>query len=256
MGEIDDHFRGTPAVRRRRLGRGPGRTGRDRRSGATRRVVVEIGEVTIDLGDGAPQTAPEASAPALGFDADALPSGSRTASRGSGSSPSPHQETSVEEAHGSQDRLSRERHELPPLIFRFQFNPELLTEKKTFKYDPANSVRQVGLRPDRGGERSSAGSRASTRMWRRWGSLLIGVKPLEPVEGEPRTFELEFKLDASVPGPLDGDDHSAAASGPTSPCSARSWCRPGRRPTSPRCSSAGKWAASRTPGVHAQLRGL
>ena len=33
------------------------------------------------------------------------------------------------------------------------------------------------------------------------------MKPLEPVEGDPRTFELEFKLDASVPGPLDGDDH-------------------------------------------------
>ena len=28
----------------------------------TRSVVVEIGEVTIDLGDGAPQTAPEAAA--------------------------------------------------------------------------------------------------------------------------------------------------------------------------------------------------
>jgi hypothetical protein len=40
-------------------------------SGATRSVVVEIGEVTIDLGDGAPQTAPEAMAPATGFDADA-----------------------------------------------------------------------------------------------------------------------------------------------------------------------------------------
>ena len=36
----------------------------------TRTVVVEIGEVTIDLGDGAPQTGPEASAPASSFDPD------------------------------------------------------------------------------------------------------------------------------------------------------------------------------------------
>ena len=35
----------------------------------------------------------------------------------------------------------------------------------------------------------------------------MATRPLEPVEGELRTFELEFKLDASVPGPLDEGDH-------------------------------------------------
>jgi hypothetical protein len=94
----------------------------------------------------------------------------------------------------------------PPLIFRFQFNPELLTEKKTFKYDPANAFGKWGLD-------QTAAESGITKLYgfykdvEEWGSLLIGVKPLEPVEGDPRSFELEFKLDASVPGPLDGDDH-------------------------------------------------
>jgi hypothetical protein len=94
----------------------------------------------------------------------------------------------------------------PPLIFRFQFNPELLTEKKTFKYDPANAFGKWGLD-------QTAAESGIMKLYglykdvEEWGSLLIGVKPLEPVEGDPRSFELEFKLDASVPGPLDGDDH-------------------------------------------------
>ena len=38
-------------------------------------------------------------------------------------------------------------------------------------------------------------------------SLLVATRPLEPVEGDLRSFELEFKLDASLPGPLDEGDH-------------------------------------------------
>jgi hypothetical protein len=96
---------------------------------------------------------------------------------------------------------------VPPLIFRFQFNPELLSEKKAFKYDPANAFGKWGF------DQLSAGGSFGARVVggfkdaKEIGSLLLGTKPLEPVEGEPRSFELEFKLDASVPGPLDGDDH-------------------------------------------------
>jgi hypothetical protein len=94
----------------------------------------------------------------------------------------------------------------PPLIFRFQFNPELLTEKKTFKYDAANSFGKWGF--DQTAAESGLGRLVGFyKDVEEIGSLLIGVKPLEPVEGDPRTFELEFKLDASLPGPLDGDDH-------------------------------------------------
>ena len=70
MGELDAHFRATPAASGAGSVAGQVVSG-VAESGATRSVVVEIGEVTIDLGDGAPQTAPEAAAPASGFDADA-----------------------------------------------------------------------------------------------------------------------------------------------------------------------------------------
>jgi hypothetical protein len=96
---------------------------------------------------------------------------------------------------------------VPPLIFRFQFNPELLSEKKSFKYDPANSFGKWGF------DQTSAASgflKTALGLYQdisEIGSLLIAVKPLEPVEGDPRSFDLEFKLDASLPGPLDGDDH-------------------------------------------------
>lgn len=95
---------------------------------------------------------------------------------------------------------------VPPLIFRFQFNPELLSEKKSFKYDPANAFGKWGL------DQTSAGSGIGALIGfgkdvKEISSLLVATKPLEPVEGDPRTFELEFKLNASMPGPLDGDDH-------------------------------------------------
>lgn len=70
MGELDAHFRATPAAAGAGSIAGHVVTGVIE-SGGTRSVVVEIGEVTIDLGDGAPQAAPEAAAPATGFDADA-----------------------------------------------------------------------------------------------------------------------------------------------------------------------------------------
>ena len=96
---------------------------------------------------------------------------------------------------------------LPPLIFRFQFNPEILSEKKGFKYEQAHSFGNWGF------DQTSAASgfvKSALGLWKdakEISSLLVATKPLEPVEGELRTFELEFKLDASVPGPLDGDDH-------------------------------------------------
>jgi hypothetical protein len=96
---------------------------------------------------------------------------------------------------------------IPPLIFRFQFNPDLLTEKKSYKYDQANAFGQWGF------DRTSAASGALSAAvgvlddFKEIGSLLVATKPLEAIEGEPGAFELEFKLDASVPGPLDGDSH-------------------------------------------------
>jgi hypothetical protein len=71
MGELDAHFRATPATAGAGSVAGQVVTGVIEGAG-TRTVVVEIGEVTIDLGDGATQTAPEAALPAATFDLDAF----------------------------------------------------------------------------------------------------------------------------------------------------------------------------------------
>ena len=92
---------------------------------------------------------------------------------------------------------------VPPLIFRFQFNPEILSDKKSYKYDPAPSFGMWQF------DQTSAASGFFGTLAGLWGdvkdigALLINTKPLDPKEGEPRQITLEFKLDASTPGPLD-----------------------------------------------------
>ena len=92
---------------------------------------------------------------------------------------------------------------LPPLIFRFQFNPEVLSDKKSYKYDPAPSFGMWQF------DQTSAASGFFNVLAgllgdvKDIGSLLINTKPLDPKEGEPRQVTLEFKLDATMPGPLD-----------------------------------------------------
>lgn len=96
---------------------------------------------------------------------------------------------------------------VPPLIFRFQFNPDILSEKKSYKYTPANSFGKWGF------DQTSAASGFFGTLGglmndvKEIGSLLIATKPLEAEEGEARVFALDFQLDATTPGPLDGDDH-------------------------------------------------
>ncbi len=96
---------------------------------------------------------------------------------------------------------------IPPLIFRFQYNPELLTEKKSYKYDAANSFGQWGFDQTAAASGFFATIGGLYSDLKEIGSLLVNTKPLEAVEGEPTSFELEFKLDASAPGPVDGADH-------------------------------------------------
>lgn len=96
---------------------------------------------------------------------------------------------------------------VPPLIFRFQFNPELLSDKKSFKYVPANSFGQWGF------DKYSAASGFFGSIGgiaddiKEISSLLVGVKPLKPDAGGDRVISIDFKLDGSTPGPLDGDSH-------------------------------------------------
>lgn len=105
---------------------------------------------------------------------------------------------------------------MPPLIFRFQYNPEMLQEKKTYKYQEANAFGQwgtdqfaaaPGLFSSVGNFFTAAG--ALYKDVKEIGARLVHTKPLDPVEGEQRTFALDFKLNAKEPGPLDGKQHYA-----------------------------------------------
>jgi len=95
----------------------------------------------------------------------------------------------------------------PPLIFRFQFNPDILSEKKSYKYVDANAFGDWGF-----DNASNATGLIGTLTGlytdlKEIGSVLSNTKPQEAQEGEPRVFSIDFNLDASRPGILDGDDH-------------------------------------------------
>ena len=90
---------------------------------------------------------------------------------------------------------------LPPLIFRFQFNPDILNLKKSFKYDSANSFGDWGFDKTSAGGASAIGSVGAVLGFiddiKEWGSLLTKVKPIEAKEGEPQTVALDFRIDGS-----------------------------------------------------------
>jgi hypothetical protein len=95
---------------------------------------------------------------------------------------------------------------LPPLIFRFQFNPDLMSEKKSYRYKEANGFGNWKF------DQTSAASGFDKlagffKDLNEIGSLIIATKPLEAEGGDPRTFSIDFALDATIPGPMDGDDH-------------------------------------------------
>jgi hypothetical protein len=93
---------------------------------------------------------------------------------------------------------------VPPLIFRFQLNPDILQEKKQFKYEQTSSFGKWRFDNYEAG----SGLDAAIGLWedvKEIGSLLTATKPMEAVEGAPRRFSLEFRLDASNPGPEETD---------------------------------------------------
>ena len=90
---------------------------------------------------------------------------------------------------------------VPPLVFRFQINPEILQEKKKYKYQQANSF---GKWRFDNYDAASGFVDATKGLWEDFkeiGPLLTATKPMEAVEGDPRRFSLEFVLDAANPGP-------------------------------------------------------
>jgi len=99
---------------------------------------------------------------------------------------------------------------IPPLVFRFQFNPEVLSDKKSYKYDPAPSFGLWSFDQTAAASGFFGVIGGLAGDVKEIGSLLMNTRPFDPKEGEPRQIALEFKLDASVPGPLDpGTDHGS-----------------------------------------------
>jgi hypothetical protein len=96
---------------------------------------------------------------------------------------------------------------LPPLIFRFQFNPDLMSEKKTYRYKEANGFGNWKFDQTAAATGFLGTLAGLAKDVKEIGSLIIATKPLEAEGGDPRTFSIDFSLDATVPGPLDGDDH-------------------------------------------------
>lgn len=100
---------------------------------------------------------------------------------------------------------------IPPLIFRFQFNPDLLQERKHYKYQQADSFGRWVF-----DQREAAASSFVSKtkgLWedlKEFGPLLTATKPMQAMEGDPRQYQLEFNLDSRERLPRDPDD-------PTSP---------------------------------------
>lgn len=102
---------------------------------------------------------------------------------------------------------------IPPLIFRFQFNPDILSDKKSFKYKQGEFGKW-------GFDKAHAASGFTATLSGLWtdvkeiGSLISNTKPLQPDGGDDRAISIDFSLDASRPGPMDGDDHYGGSIAP------------------------------------------
>jgi hypothetical protein len=102
---------------------------------------------------------------------------------------------------------------VPPIIFRFQFNPEMLQEKRSYKYEGSNEFGKWDF--SRTGAASGVLGTALGLYddLKGAGPVLTGANGMKKTaDQDPRELEIEFKLDATVPGPMDGalDDPSAS----------------------------------------------
>jgi hypothetical protein len=82
---------------------------------------------------------------------------------------------------------------VPPLIFRFQFNPDLMSDKKSYKYDPVD----FGRWSLKEGEGSKGIETVIGLDLQSVGPKLINTKRLKPIEGDHRVIALDFQLDSS-----------------------------------------------------------
>lgn len=101
---------------------------------------------------------------------------------------------------------------VPPLIFRFQINPEIMTEKRTYKYDPAqkwgawNFDQSAAAGPPSAFPGLDSLTNALDKV-KTFAASLVNTAPLEAKEGEQRSFAIDFTLDARLADVLDEGDH-------------------------------------------------
>lgn len=83
---------------------------------------------------------------------------------------------------------------IPPLVFRFQIPPDLLSEKSRYGYTPSQGMGKWKF------DQASAGKGVFGTLGgiledlKEMGSLITNTRGLAPGEGEPRTFDLELDL--------------------------------------------------------------
>jgi hypothetical protein len=87
---------------------------------------------------------------------------------------------------------------IPPLVFRFQFHPDMMQEKRSYTYKQANSFGAWGAERTEGASGFVGTVGALYEDLKDFGALLTATRPLESEEAEPRTISLDFVLDADL----------------------------------------------------------
>src|SRR5690349_11162934 len=91
---------------------------------------------------------------------------------------------------------------VPPLIFRFQMNPDILSEKRTYRYQEEQQVGQWQIKNAESAVSGAALALAATAFpsaalpgidnLKNYSAALVCTRPLNAVEGEPRVFAIDF----------------------------------------------------------------
>jgi hypothetical protein len=87
---------------------------------------------------------------------------------------------------------------VPPLVFRFQFHPDMMQEKRSFTYKEVNSFGKWTAEKTEGAFGAIGKATAFYEDLKDFGPLLTASKPLESEDAQSRQISLEFTLDADL----------------------------------------------------------
>lgn len=103
---------------------------------------------------------------------------------------------------------------IPPLVFKFQFHPEILSEKKSFEYVDDVPIGQWKFAETKAAATDAANKGTSLTAFAKgsaatasglvtdfanFGPPLVATNAMRPKTGKARTFALEFAIDAEKP---------------------------------------------------------